>query len=99
MRHLSAMGAVRSRRLAAVAVAALVCGPLAATTAQADTGKTRGRGHALSKVLPSLRPNLVSYYDFDHPVPGDPARERDRGFSGTTINLINGGAAMRVRDS
>ncbi|MFL6056952.1 MAG: hypothetical protein ACJ72W_29245 [Actinoallomurus sp.] len=32
----------------------------------------------------------------------DPAQERDRGFSGTTINLINlinGGGAMRVRDS
>ncbi|MEV5749637.1 hypothetical protein AB0L00_17610 [Actinoallomurus sp. NPDC052308] len=97
MRHLSA--AVRSRRLAAVAVAALVCGPLAATAAQADSGAARGHDQALSKVLPSLRPNLVSYYDFEHPVPGHPAQERDRGFSGTTINLINGGAAMRVRDS
>ncbi|MCO5968476.1 LamG domain-containing protein [Actinoallomurus soli] len=105
MTETSAKGAgrrrsARSRRLAAVAVAALMCGPLAGVSAaQAGTGGARGHGHALSAVLPSLRPNLVSYYDFEHPVPGDPARERDRGLSGTTINLINGGAAMRVRDS
>ena len=49
-------------------------------------------------VFPPLRENLVSYYDFEHPVPGDPSRERDSGTSGTTIDLINGGAAMRVRD-
>ncbi|MFB9834397.1 hypothetical protein [Actinoallomurus acaciae] len=101
MRDLSVTGRRRPvRSLAAVAVAALVCGPLAASAARADTGAGVGRGdHALSKVLPSLRPNLVSYYDFEHPVRGNPAQERDRGFSGTTVNLINGGAAMRVRDS
>lgn len=49
-------------------------------------------------VLPTLRRHLVSAYDFEHPVPGDPARERDRGRSGTDITLVNGGAAMRVAD-
>jgi hypothetical protein len=49
-------------------------------------------------VFPPLKKNLISYYDFEHPVPGDPSREADRGLSGTTIDLINGGAAMRVRD-
>ncbi|OLT35057.1 hypothetical protein BJF79_32570 [Actinomadura sp. CNU-125] len=45
-----------------------------------------------------LRRDLVAHYDFDHPVHGDPARERDLGRSGTPIDLVNGGAAMRVRD-
>lgn len=55
-------------------------------------------GHHLAGVLPSLVRNLVAYYDFEHPVPGDPAREQDRGSSGTDITLVNGGAAARVRD-
>jgi hypothetical protein len=50
------------------------------------------------EVLPSFAPNLVAYYDFEHPVPGDAAREQDRGLSGTAIDLVNGGAAMRVAD-
>ena len=49
-------------------------------------------------VLPSLSRDLVAHYDFEHPVPGNPAQERDQGFSGTTINLVNGGAQMRVPD-
>nr|WP_240197624.1 LamG domain-containing protein [Nonomuraea lactucae] len=49
-------------------------------------------------VLPSLRRHLVAAYDFDHPLPGDPARERDQGRSGTDITLVNGGAAMRAAD-
>ncbi|GIF63783.1 hypothetical protein Ais01nite_18180 [Asanoa ishikariensis] len=49
-------------------------------------------------VYPSLRDDLVAYYDFDHPVQGDPALERDQGRSGTEIDLVNGGTAMRVRD-
>ncbi|MEU6710394.1 PQQ-dependent sugar dehydrogenase [Nonomuraea sp. NPDC046802] len=49
-------------------------------------------------VLPSFRPNLVAAYDFEHPLPGDPAKEQDQGLSGTNISLVNGGAAMRVRD-
>jgi len=52
----------------------------------------------LGDVLPSLKPNLVAHYDFEQPVTGKLFRERDRGFSATTIELINGGAAMRVRD-
>jgi hypothetical protein len=42
--------------------------------------------------------DLVAHYDFEHPVPGDPAREQDQGASGTVFSLINGGAAMRVED-
>ncbi|MFG1606909.1 LamG-like jellyroll fold domain-containing protein [Actinoplanes sp. NPDC049265] len=49
-------------------------------------------------VHPALRDDLVAYYDFDHPVPGDPALERDQGRSGTEIELINGGVAQRVAD-
>jgi hypothetical protein len=49
-------------------------------------------------VLPTLRRNLIAHYDFEHPVPGNPAQEQDRGRSGTNIDLINGGADMRVRD-
>jgi hypothetical protein len=49
-------------------------------------------------VLPTIAPNLVAHYDFDHPVIGNPAMERDLGSSGTNIQLINGGAAMRVQD-
>jgi hypothetical protein len=40
----------------------------------------------------------VSLYDFEHPAAGNPAVERDQGRSGTDLNLINGGAAMRVPD-
>lgn len=49
-------------------------------------------------VVPSLAPNLVAYYDFEHPSPGNAGVELDRGLSGTSVNLINGGAAMRVAD-
>jgi hypothetical protein len=42
--------------------------------------------------------HLVAHYDFEHPVRGNPAQERDLGRSGTPIDLVNGGAAMRVRD-
>ncbi|GAA2106621.1 LamG-like jellyroll fold domain-containing protein [Actinomadura alba] len=94
-------------RLSAVLMTALLCGSLTAAAgegrADADIEK-RPAGAARSpawgdpKVLPSLRRNLVAHYDFEHPVPGDPARERDQGLSGTTIDLVNGGASMRVRD-
>jgi hypothetical protein len=70
------------RRLT-IALALLLC---AAPAAQAKD------------VHPSLARHLVAHYDFEHPVPGNPAQERDRGPSGTTIDLVNGGAAMRVRD-
>ena len=49
-------------------------------------------------IIPSLAPNLVAFYDFEHPAPGNAAVELDRGPSGTRINLINGGASMRVND-
>jgi alpha-galactosidase-like CBM13-containing protein len=49
-------------------------------------------------VIPSLAPNLVASYDFEHPAPGNAAVELDQGLSGTSVNLINGGAAMRVND-
>jgi hypothetical protein len=57
-----------------------------------------GAAPARSDVVPSLRPNLVAYYDFEHPAHGNSAVERDRGRSRTDIELVNGGAAMRVRD-
>ena len=50
-------------------------------------------------VLSSLEGNLVAYYDFEHPVAGNGAKEQDLGNSGTQLNLINGGAAMRVADA
>ncbi len=49
-------------------------------------------------VHPSLKRNLVAYYDFEHPVRGNPAQEQDQGRSGTSIDLVNGGAAMRATD-
>ena len=49
-------------------------------------------------MLPSLVSNLVCRYDFEHPVAGNTTKEADLGFSGTDINLINGGAAMRTND-
>jgi hypothetical protein len=49
-------------------------------------------------VIASLERDLVNHYDFDHPVRANPALERDLGPSGTVIELVNGGAEMRVRD-
>lgn len=49
-------------------------------------------------VFPTLTGNLVAYYDFEHPVPGNPALERDLGRSGTDLALVNGNERMRVRD-
>jgi hypothetical protein len=50
-------------------------------------------------VLPSLKRDLIAHYDFEHPIPGNAAQEQDQGLSGTDIDLVNGGAAMRVSDS
>jgi hypothetical protein len=88
-------------RLFAVLTTALLCGSVAAAPGRAAASPVdaaRSPSWGGSDVLPSLRRNLVAHYDFEHPVPGDPARERDRGFSGTTLDLVNGGASMRVRD-
>ena len=76
---------MRRMHTASLALAALCLTPAAAYAEPPD-------------VLPSLAPNLVAHYDFEHPVPGNPAQEQDRGFSGTPIDLVNGGAAMRVPD-
>ncbi|TWP52711.1 LamG domain-containing protein [Lentzea tibetensis] len=76
------------RRVLAVSCALLLCFSLTAP-AQATH---------LPIVLPSLARDLVSYYDFEHPLPGNPALERDRGRSGTHLSLLNGGKDMRVRD-
>jgi hypothetical protein len=77
-------------RLATVALAATaLC--LAPATALAKEG---GR----PDVLPSIERSLVAHYDFEHPFPGNPALEQDQGRSGTPIELVNGGAAMRVPD-
>jgi hypothetical protein len=73
--------------------AALVAGVVAGVTATPASA-----GACPRDVHPALRQRLVAYYDFDHPVPGDATSERDRGRSGTTIGLVNGGAAMRVPD-
>jgi len=82
--------------VAALATAATLLGAsLAAVPAHAQGRDGGGPG---PDVIPSLRRDLVAYYDFDHPVRGQPGKERDRGFSGTDIDLVNGGAAMRVRD-
>ncbi|GAA4081426.1 LamG-like jellyroll fold domain-containing protein [Actinomadura miaoliensis] len=79
-----------------IAVAALLGGALAAVPAQAQADAASGKGRP--DVFPSLRHGLVAHYDFEHPVQGAPARERDLGPSGTDIDLVNGGAAMRVPD-
>jgi hypothetical protein len=80
----------RAGRALVVAAAVLAAGGAAAPVNAGDTGP--------ADVHPALRGDLVAFYDFDHPVPGDPALERDQGRSGTEIELINGGAAQRVAD-
>jgi hypothetical protein len=50
-------------------------------------------------VLPSLANDLICYYDFDHPVAGNPGLEQDLGLSGTALQLVNGGASMRTKDA
>ncbi|WP_410813654.1 LamG-like jellyroll fold domain-containing protein [Micromonospora sp. 067-2] len=84
----------RASRAAVATVSLLAVGALTgaeAPPAQAERNRS-------SDVHPALRAHLVAAYDFDHPVPGDSALERDRGRSGTEIELINGGPAMRVPD-
>lgn len=76
----------------------LLVAPLAVLLLGTAAVPARAATPAADRVLPSLRHNLQAYYDFQHPAPGDPATERDSGRSGTPIRLINGGAAMRVRD-
>src|SRR3954471_21361873 len=54
--------------------------------------------HAAPLVLDELLPWLVNYYDWEHAVGGNPAQELDQGPSHTNLELINGGASMRVSD-
>jgi len=49
-------------------------------------------------VAPGLAASLSAHYDFEHPSAGNPALELDQGLSGTTLTLVNGGAAMRTAD-
>jgi hypothetical protein len=81
------------RRLAAVGIAVLACMSLATAPVSATPRPVHRHD-----VLPTLVPNLVSFYDFEHPVRENPAQEEDQGRSGTAINLINGGAEMRVHE-
>ena len=80
-------------RRALLATAVVLAVGATAAAAPARAGSTDPR-----EVHPSLRSSLVAFYDFDHPMPGDPALEADLGRSGTEIELVNGGAAMRVPD-
>jgi hypothetical protein len=74
----------------AIVAATVLCASLAAPVPAGATARP--------DVFPALVPNLVAYYDFEHPVRGNPALERDLGSSRTDVELVNGGAAMRVRD-
>jgi hypothetical protein len=78
---------------ALIAVAAVLATATGAAAAPARAGSTGPRD-----VHPALRSAVVAFYDFDHPMPGDPALEADQGRSGTEIELVHGGAAMRVAD-
>ena len=49
-------------------------------------------------VLPSLSDDMVAHYDMENPLTDNRAIERDQGQSGTAIDLVNGGASMRVED-
>jgi hypothetical protein len=73
-------------------------GPAPAAGAAIRTDTAVLSADAGPDLLPSLLPNLIAYYDFEHPVPGNVAQEQDQGLSGTNIDLVNGGAAMRVPD-
>jgi hypothetical protein len=86
----------------ALAAVPMMCGSLAMAPAPGAPGvpdvPELSAGAPGDRVFPVLRRDLVAYYDFEHPVPGNPGYERDRGRSGTDIRLVNGGAAMRVAD-
>lgn len=94
-KHTRGVAARMIAAAAALALTALAAGPVQAVqTADGPGAAERGA----PDVLPELLPNLAAYYDFTHPVSGSPALEQDRGRSGTDIELVNGGAAMRVPD-
>ncbi|GAA2581857.1 hypothetical protein GCM10010435_69210 [Winogradskya consettensis] len=70
----------------------------AVLAAGASAAPVRAGDNGPHDVHPSLRSDLVAFYDFDHPQRGDAALEVDQGRSGTEIELVNGGGAMRVPD-
>lgn len=86
---------VKRRRYAGAALAVLLTVLTALATAPAGAS---GHHRPPPTVHPGLRPHLAAHYDFEHPVRGNPARERDRGFSGTDIDLVGSGARMRAPD-
>ena len=57
---------MRIRRTAVTLAAVLAAGGAAAPVQAGDNGPR--------DVHPNLRPDLVAFYDFDHPVPGDSTR-------------------------
>jgi len=91
----------RSARAVIVVLCLVLAAMWAAGPVPAAASDDRGRDddrRDRPAVSGHLRRNLVAAYDFDHPVRGNPAQERDLGRSGTPLDLVNGGAAMRVRD-
>ncbi|MEV7239296.1 hypothetical protein AB0N06_37120 [Streptomyces sp. NPDC051020] len=85
------MTSPRTRRYSLAVAALAATASLAAATFPADAARP-------STAHTPLRAQAVAAYDFGHPDPADPGREQDIGRSGTTLSLINGGAAMRVAD-
>jgi hypothetical protein len=49
-------------------------------------------------VQPSLLPNLVGFYDFEHPFASQHDMELDQGRAHGFVKLVNGGVSMRVPD-
>lgn len=58
---------------------------------------TRQIKRGASEIFPGLAGDVVAHYDFDD-TRSRSATEQDQGPSGTDIQLINGGARMRVKD-
>ncbi|WP_037823454.1 hypothetical protein [Streptomyces sp. NRRL B-24720] len=81
----------RTRRYSLAVAALAATASLAAATIPAQAAHP-------SPLHTPLRAQAVAAYDFGHPYPTDPGRERDIGRSGTALSLINGGSAMRVAD-
>lgn len=81
----------RTRRYSLAVAALAATASLAAATIPAHAARP-------STLHTPLRAQAVAAYDFGHPDPADPGRERDIGRSGTALSLINGGSAMRVAD-
>ena len=78
----------RMRRL----VVAFSCVTLAALSGTVPASATGAGHHSGGGVLPTLRHDLVAYYDFEHT---RGAVERDQGRSHTNIDLVNGAPLVR----